>query len=167
MKKIRVLVAFAMCLLLSLPAMAQFSQYKSYNGKYEKKVNGCTIEAKIDFNGIPHEGYYIGDDDSTVDYTKYYGYIKLICNGQEEGYDIVDVIPAGDGPILMLAGWQFPRTITLYPNFDAGTLQMHTGLADEYDAYLSETLKKVQTPSTAKTGKRPASKAGSGAHRKR
>ena len=41
MKKIRVLVAFAMCLLLSLPAMAQFSQYKSYNGKYEKKVNGC------------------------------------------------------------------------------------------------------------------------------
>lgn len=166
--KFRVLVAFAMGMLLTLPAVAQFSQYNSYNGKYSKSANGCTTEAKIDFNGIPHKGSYIDDEGAVIDYTKYYGYIKLNCGGSEEGYDIVNVIPAGDGPILVLAGFQFPRTITVYPNFDNGTLQMHSGFADEYDQYLSETLKKVSVSSTAKTGSRPARKTGSaGTRRKR
>ena len=77
--KFRVLVAFAMGLLLTLPAVAQFSQYNSYNGKYSKSANGCTTEAKIDFNGIPHKGSYIDDEGAVIDYTKYYGYIKLNC----------------------------------------------------------------------------------------
>lgn len=148
------LLAVATLIICALPAMAKFPEYKRYNGTYVKEGNGYKIEAKIDFNGMPCEDAYIDDEDNSVPYNTYYGYVKLISGDHQEGYNIVDVVPASDGPIFMVASWQVPRVCQAYPDFGyGGTLEVDTGMNFENDPYMSETLKKVTTGSANRGSK--------------
>lgn len=145
--KFALLILGAVC---SLSAHSQdLSMYKNLNGTYVKQGPDYTIEAVINFNGIPKEGMYIDNSDSCVEYTKYYGYVQLKSGEHSEGYDIVTVTPAGDGPIFGLASWQIPRIMWVYPSFDGNTLILDSGNMGE-GGYLTETLKKkVATPSAS------------------
>ena len=155
LSKLIVTMTLMLCV---IPAIAQFPEYKSLNGTYTKIGKDYKIEAKIDFNGIPYDGTYFDESGEEVSYSKYYGYIKLISGDHQEGFDIVNVIPAGDGPIFMLAPWQFPRTMMVYPNFYDVTLQMVTD-GDPVEPYLGEILKKAV--------KSPAKKAPASSSRKK
>ena len=145
------LMAVTICLIFSFPGVAQLPEFNYLNGLYVKKGNGYSVEAKIDFNGWKAENaYYRPDFDSDEKpVERYYGYIKLKSGDHQEGYDIVEVIPSGDGPVFTLASWQTGIAVSVYPSFYNNTLVMDSG-GMIGEPYMQYTLRKEGSKTTAK-----------------
>lgn len=143
----KLMTALMVCIICSVSASAQYPCY----GTYQKKGNGYTITAKFDLrNKTFHgdNGYIEEYGDDYVEYSDYYGYIEYKSGGHTEGYNIIQVVPSGDGPMMVLAPWQFPKAFTVYPILENGYVKFDPWSGEH--EWLDQKLTKVGAGSTAK-----------------